>query len=290
MKKVLSLALAVSSFAVFAQNNKVVYGEDNRVDVFESKNNQFVNLSRSTAAMINKRQIKNKFNGVTKILGTSLENNGMCASERFSKQMVSASCSGSLVGKNLIATAGHCIKSDYDCSKYKWVFDYKVDSSDQFEVSVPKTSVYSCKKIIARSLGYINGSQDDWALIELDRDVTDREFLDVREEGQPEVGTELVVIGHPTGLPTKIADGATVTQLDGNFFYADLDTYGGNSGSAVFNAKTGTIEGILVRGATDYVYDSSQGCRVSNVLSQGVKKSEGVSNISRLSKLILENR
>lgn len=287
MQKIILLTLIVSSFSVFSQN-KVVYGEDNRLDVFESTDNLLVNLSRSTAAMINSSQVKIKAYGKAEISGRSLEDRGMCKTERFAKQMTAANCSGFLVGKNLLATAGHCIKSDRDCAKYNWVFDFKVASSDQFEVNVPRSSVYSCKSIIGRSLADVDGSKDDWALIELDRNVAGRDFLEVREEGQPAVGTELAVIGHPTGLPTKIADGATVTKLDKNFFYADLDTYGGNSGSAVFNSKTGVVEGILVRGATDYV--RRDGCMVTNVLAQGVKNSEGVSNISRLSKLILDHR
>ncbi|MEK7233144.1 MAG: S46 family peptidase [Elusimicrobiota bacterium] len=31
------------------------------------------------------------------------------------------------------------------------------------------------------------------------------------------------------------------------FFVANLDTYGGNSGSAVFNVETNLVEGILLR-------------------------------------------
>jgi hypothetical protein len=36
------------------------------------------------------------------------------------------------------------------------------------------------------------------------------------------------------------------------FFVANLDTYGGNSGSPVFNSETHKVEGILVRGETDF--------------------------------------
>jgi hypothetical protein len=47
------------------------------------------------------------------------------------------------------------------------------------------------------------------------------------------------------------------------FFAANLDTYGGNSGSPVFNATSGTVEGILVRGENDFVSNGS--CYVSLV-------------------------
>ena len=86
---------------------------------------------------------------------------------------------------------------------------------------------------------------DDFALIQLDRKVTDRRILDYRRKGRISKGENLVVIGHPSGLPTKIADGAYVKSLKNKFFRANLDTYGGNSGSAVFNANTGVVEGIV---------------------------------------------
>jgi hypothetical protein len=65
-------------------------------------------------------------------------------------------------------------------------------------------------------------------------------------------------------LPTKFADGAAVrnNQPDA-FFVANLDTYGGNSGSPVFNSDTHEVEGILVRGDADFVQHGN--CQVSLV-------------------------
>ena len=45
------------------------------------------------------------------------------------------------------------------------------------------------------------------------------------------------------------------------FFVANLDTYGGNSGSPVFNSDTHEVEGILVRGEADFVQQGN--CQVS---------------------------
>jgi hypothetical protein len=84
--------------------------------------------------------------------------------------------------------------------------------------------------------------------------VAGRRPLAVRSAGRVAKGQPLFVIGHPNGLPTKFADGA---QVRGNahkdFFVANLDTYGGNSGSPVFNAVSLEVEGILVRGENDFV-------------------------------------
>ena len=282
----LTIAFLFASSQLIAgtnKRNKVIYGEDNRVDVVNSTNSLFVELSRSTAAMISSSNLRPEDNGTTKITARTLKSNGICASERFSAQISAANCSGFLVGEDLLVTAGHCIRSNSDCKSYKWVFDYKVDHEEQGAITVDNTSVYSCSKIINRSL---NGStMDDWALIQLDRKVTDRAPLTYRTSGRIAKNDAIVVIGHPTGIPTKIADGANVRSLENTFFVANLDTYGGNSGSAVFNAETGMVEGILVRGTTDYVYDSAQKCQVSNVCANSACRGEDVTYITNIPEL-----
>lgn len=278
----LILAFLIISGQSFANTDsvKVIYGEDNRRDVYDSTNASFIELAKSTAAMINQSNLKSVLNGEVEISGSTLQARGICAQERFSTQISAANCSGFLVAGNKLVTAGHCIKSEADCKSYKWVFDYKVDHADQGKVSVPSTSVYSCKKIISRKLDTM--SKDDYAYIELDRHVTDRQPLKVRKSGKVAKGAAIVVIGHPTGLPTKITDGANVRNLQGKFFQANLDTYGGNSGSAVFNVQTEEVEGILVRGETDYVYNSALGCQVSNICANDGCRGEDVTYITNI--------
>jgi len=265
------------------KTTKVIYGTDNRVDVFESSNTLFKKLAKSTAAMIPSHKVEDLNAYEVKLAGNTLAERGMCKSERFADQPTTADCSGFLVGKDLLVTAGHCMKSDSDCASNKWVFDYKVEYSGQSEVVVQKTSVYECESILSQSLD--SGSQNDYALIKLKKEVTGRSPLKYRTSGTAQVGDKLVVIGHPTGLPTKIADGASVRSIGSVFFTANLDTYGGNSGSAVFNAGTGMIEGILVRGDTDYIYDAAQGCQVSNVLANSRGRGEDVTLITNIKEL-----
>ncbi|MFA5582990.1 MAG: serine protease [Bacteriovoracaceae bacterium] len=281
---ILGSLLFVSGQISAKTGNKVIYGDDNRVDVVNSSNSAFVELSRSTAAMISSVNLRpDEGDGLTRVTGRTLRSNGICASERFANQIAAANCSGFLVGEDLLVTAGHCIRNNSDCRGYKWVFDYKVDHEDQGDVVVDSSSVYSCAKIINRSLN--GATQDDWALLQLDRKVTDRSPLTYRTSGKPNVQDPLVVIGHPTGVPTKIADGANVRSLKGTYFVANLDTFGGNSGSAVFNAETGVVEGILVRGTTDYVYDREQKCQVSNVCTNSGCRGEDVTYITNIPEL-----
>jgi hypothetical protein len=59
---------------------------------------------------------------------------------------------------------------------------------------------------------------------------------------------------------------------------ANLDTYGGNSGSPVFNATNHQVEGILVRGENDFVTNGS--CYVSLVCPTTGCRGEDVTRCS----------
>lgn len=277
----LILSISLNAFS----GTTVIYGDDDRKDLYEVNNNLHLTLAKSTAAMIKSSSLSKKwFSNDIKIKGKTLQERGICKEERFSAQLSAANCSGFLVGKNLLVTAGHCIKDQRSCDSYKWVFDFKMDEASKAEYLTTKDKVYACKRIINRSLD--NSTKDDWALIELEREVHDRDPLQFRTEGKPEVNAPLVVIGHPTGIPTKVADGAWVKTHHNTYFRANLDTYGGNSGSAVFDSETGIVEGILVRGATDYVRDPS-GCMKSNRISNDAKGEEVtyITNIKELQDL-----
>lgn len=279
MKNALISLFALTALNASAEIN-VIYGEDNRVDVYDSPNAEFVELSKSTAAMIPNNKIRKSWSDEVEILGRPLTAVGICNSERFAQQKTAADCSGFLVKKNIIITAGHCIQNAQTCSSYKWVFNYKLDNDSQSDISVSTDDVYSCKRVVKKVLE--SWSKDDYAVIELDRDVVGREPLKIRESGRPEIGDEVVVIGHPSGLPTKIADGANVRSLQGKYFVSNLDTYGGNSGSAVFNVSSGLVEGILVRGDKDYVR-GPQGCGISNRVSNEGGRGEDVTYITNIS-------
>jgi hypothetical protein len=98
--------------------------------------------------------------------------------------------------------------------------------------------------------------------------------------------TPIVVIGHPSGLPTKIAGGAKVRDNSNDiFFSANLDTFGGNSGSAVFNEKSGEVVGILVRGENDYVNDKDRECQVVNKCADNECRGEDVTRIENIRQL-----
>ena len=189
-------------------------------------------------------------------------------------------CSAVRVAKNRIATAGHCIQTTLDCQTTRIIFGfYHSPVKLHPERSIPIENVYSCKRIVA---GTLTPDGADWRVVELDRSIplgSDVELHTADISPPLQVGDALTVIGYPLGLPVKIARGAIVRGFGQGFLVANLDTYEGNSGSAVFNTErleSGEllVEGLLVRGENDFSLTSpcflskrcpSTGCRGEDV-------------------------
>ena len=235
---------------------KVVYGDDNRVDVVDYPDSEVQTLASSVAAMVPEDNIDSSGNLSGDTLGDAY---GLCEDQKFRDEKVSAVCTGFLVDDDLLVTAGHCVGEVAVCGTEKWVFGYhnntdKVDPND----------VYECSSVVSHS--YSNSTWLDYAVIKLDRKVTSRKPLRFRRSGLASVGDDLIIMGHPTGISLKIADDASVRSLETEYFVANLDSFGGNSGSPVFNASTKEVEGILVRGETDY--KNGDGCVEVNTCEQ----------------------
>jgi hypothetical protein len=273
-------ALLMLSMGYAQASVDVIYGDDNRMDIYAVKNPMYAKLAKSTAAMIPNKNLRSA-GSTYKINASTLAQRGMCRSERFANQPTAANCSGFLVGPDLLVTAGHCVKSIRSCADITWVFDYKMNSKTDINLNIPTANAYKCVKVIEQSLS--RSTKDDYALVKLDRVVKGRTPLKFRQRGKIRRNADIFVIGHPTGLPSKVADGASVRSNSNKYFTANLDTYGGNSGSAVFNARTYEVEGILVRGEQDYV--SRGGCRASNTIGHDSGRGEDVTYITNIKAL-----
>ena len=69
------------------------------------------------------------------------------------------------------------------------------------------------------------------------------------------------------------------------YFKTNADTYGGNSGSAVVDSRTGIVEGILVRGDQDYTQSTTEDCVVSVHRDQNGGRGEDVTRITNIKNL-----
>jgi V8-like Glu-specific endopeptidase len=180
-------------------------------------------------------------------------------------------------------TAGHCISSDFECSEHYWVFDFANKDHEQKSFTFNKDQVYRCTKVIERKKD--SATQADYAVVKLERVVTGRKPLLFRTVGKPADDAVFTVIGHPTGLPTKITAAADMrNNTNATYFVTNADTYGGNSGSAVVDSRTGIVEGILVRGDTDYTR-TEEGCLGSVYRPQTGGRGEDVTRITIINDL-----
>lgn len=261
-----------------AANDKIIYGEDNRHDVYAYSDPAIVELSRSTVALVKKTDIR--WDGTYyKIPYQSLSSSmNLCTQERFHNQPTAAFCSGFLVGPKKIITAGHCIQNLKDCKDTAFIFDYRMANNTQYYGNFG--NIFLCKKILGQKK---DNKGIDYAVIEIDEEITDRAPLTLATASDLEVNDRVFTIGHPSGLPTKITDNAHVRSInaEAGVFVTNLDTFGGNSGSPVFNSRTHEVEGILVRGDTDYV-TVNDSCRSSNRVGNSQGRGESVSMINHI--------
>ena len=119
---ILLLGLAIgcgSSEEVFAGEltAPVVYGEDDRVEVFNHPDADLRSIAReSIVALIPTFRIERDPDGTYALYTESLgELHGLCPDELFVDQPAAAVCSGVLIDDELVLTAGHCIDSRMPC-------------------------------------------------------------------------------------------------------------------------------------------------------------------------------
>ncbi|UXR64545.1 serine protease [Bdellovibrio bacteriovorus] len=259
-----------------------IYGDDNRSDLYEVQKEEVRAVAASTAALIGKEHLQNNDSNGYYHKGSTLgHEKKLCPEERFIDQPALSDCSGFLVGEDLLVTAGHCILSANSCNSFYFVFDYKMDNAHVGPKFSSYDDVYSCKKIIERKLS----DAADYALIRLNRPVKGRKPLRLQARSA-QAGDTLYAIGYPSGLPTKVADNATVRTSYSDYFVANLDTFSGNSGSAVFNAETNEVNGILVRGDDDFRYDRARRCNVTNRCPDDSCNGEHITHISFIIKAL----
>ncbi len=302
MKRTLKILLTLVTIfpalpaLAFVEEGKSIYGPDNRIELYNASPDTF-KLADSVVSLWDARKVPPDAAGKTFTLTTEKfgDKLNLCPEEQFREQPVGAFCSGSLVGPDLIMTAGHCITDETKCRSTRIVFGFALQKAGGTAATkIARSEVYTCEKIVKRFRGGEPGSDNptgqnlgpDYALIQLDREVTGHTPLPVNRTDSIKEGDKLMVIGHPVGLPLKISAGASVRDASKTgYFVADLDTFGGNSGSPVFNTATKLIEGILVRGDEDFV-SSPDDCTTMATYAQTGGRGEDVTKISVLQSFI----
>lgn len=252
--------------ATVERSDRVIYGQDDRVELYEHEDEVFTALARSSSIALMPMGVMGRAGNQWRINAPSLQQGfNLCSSERFTEQPTAAFCSGTLIDDDLVLTAGHCLSSQADCEAARFVFNYHYRAPGELE-TIAAEDVFTCRELLVRRLS-LGSELQDFAIVRLNRAATPR-FTPApitREEGSLRTGDALAMIGYGSGIPLKIDDGGRVLSIapGGFFFRASVDAFAGHSGSGVFDAD-GRLVGILQGGETDYVRDGS--CFRANVL------------------------
>jgi len=265
---------------------KVIYGVDDRDDVYEVNDPKLLKDADSVAALVSTGSIVDNGDGTSTLNGQSLGNvYNLCNTEPFRDQPSIAFCSGFLVDPSIIVSAGHCV-NEANLNNFRFIFEYEMSDATTAETTISNDEIYRGVRILGRQQV---GAGADWAVVQLDRPVLNHPNVRIRRSGKIPNNESVHVIGHPSGIPKKIAGGSNVRDNNpSSYFVANLDTYGGNSGSPVFSSNTHVVEGILVRGETDYVWNGT--CRVSNVCPANGCRGEDCTRTTEFDHLIPRNQ
>lgn len=270
---------------------KPIYNKDDRMDIGTIWDPKIKKIAAATSALFKPSDLVRNGAGAYAInAGTLKDRYGLCPGQRFEGQISGAYCSGVLVGPDVILTAGHCVNEIRkgtvpEANQIYVVFKFFAQHDKDPGISTfPATQVFKGKKLIGGQLIRKSDGGQDWAIVSLERSVPKEVAEPVRSISKRRIvdGANVFVIGHPSGLPAKYAQGAKVTENNAEaYFVANLDTFGGNSGSGVFLNETNELVGILVRGFTDY-YRTADGCSKAYQCSSNGCTGEDVTRVESL--------
>ena len=246
---------------IFSYSTKsAIYGEDERQLIFNNINEEYRSWAGSILAQLRPNSLQ-EINGASYLRTKPLKDHvtNLCEDAPFAGTPTFSKCTAFLVAPDLIVTAGHCINNQIECLNARWIFTSEVDPNKTMPI-IPKRDQVKCKKLLAHRKNSI--SKNDYALIQLENNISHRNPLSYRKNRKIETTKEaLLVIGHPTGLPLISTDqGIILENRSKVLFKISSDTFGGNSGSPVINPSTGLVEGILTDGDLDYTLDKEKGC------------------------------
>jgi uncharacterized protein (TIGR03382 family) len=279
------------------RSQAVIYGKDDRIYTADHPDKKLQALADAVTIQVYSSSVKtDSKTGEVTLSGsnftTRVSNSSrygklpLCADEPFRLDRAPGGCTGFLIGKKLLATAGHCVSktspisaqsAQYWCNNRKFVFGFRKGRK------LHKDDVVGCKRVLVHA--YTSKPKEDIAVIELDREIQGITPVELDKKPGLAKGDGVAIIGHPHGTFQKIAAGGKVTDprsstLD--YFRTSLDTMPGNSGSPVFSMKTYKVIAVHVRGRTPaFVADKDKKCNRTNVFSED-KGSQGENYLTTL--------
>ncbi|GEM_PF-3293400 len=254
--------LILTLLCVLSLNAFALYEQDDRKDLYEINNPELQKIASAMAYQIEFVELKGwTFNRFWTLVMEPFQARRICPDERYKEQLsMRTNCSGILVSPKHLLTAGNCITEHY-CSNdlYYWMFNYDLKEDKPFNIKHRNTNFYKCEKIVKRY--YDPNNAISYTLLELKKEVKGVEPVKLRQSGDLSPGEELIVLGHPQGLPLKIADNIQTYDQNDTHFLLNSDIAGSTRGAAIINAKSYELEGIMIHGTPNYAEVGANSCK-----------------------------
>jgi V8-like Glu-specific endopeptidase len=188
-------------------------------------------------------------------------------------------CSGTLITENLFLTAGHCFDS-VPRSPNNWQlplvngtntvipsseivtnmhvnFNYQVDANG---TPRPEQRV-AIAELVEHRLGQL-----DFAVIRLVGAPAQQFGSTVVADEDSQLQDMVCIIGHPAGQRKRIEAGPVTGLVNTQIRYNDIDTLGGNSGSAILS-PAGEVVGVHTNGGCTTGGGFNFGVRISSIIN-----------------------
>ena len=260
----------------------VIYGDDDRQDVYEVSNPAMLLAAQATAMLIPRDQLQfDQTTGEYEIL-LSQDLSDLCADEKFIDQPTAAPfCSGTVVGSDLIVTADFCLTA-LDVLKsldnVAVVFGFYMKGASEYSSRLDANDVYFLKEEVAR----VNTPYESIPVLRVNRPFVGHESLPIRppEESldeffMPDVFSAAYMEGIPLKLTGDSYSYQDRTATEGYWYLGYwLDVLAGSAGAPVFSLQYDNsfqfVEGIVAYGPPDYTW-TPDGCIARMVLPYGEK-------------------
>lgn len=248
---------------------RTIYGPDDRVDLYQVTDQAILARAKGVAVVVDESRLAKQSDGTFRLTApTAAEllqgsyHVPPCSGERFMAQPVPGECTAFFVTPTCVATAGHCLEPPTELSRLRFVTGFQMVNATTPVTMIPATQVFEPQALIRTRPGVEDGP--DYALIRVTNAAGAKGSPLAVLNGRFPSNIGVYIIGHPLGMPMKYAPNSVLRDnTHPHSFVANLDVFGGNSGSPVFEQTSGLVVGILVRGGTDF--EVQNGCFMSKV-------------------------
>lgn len=253
---------------------------DSRIEVNElspliSWQRKILDNSRSVGVVIHRDRLSDLTDSIYALdISTHLKTVfKLCPEEPYGAQVSLGVGTAFIIGMDTMMTAGHVFEGSIE--DYVILFNFEIiNRGGAIFPIVYQRNVYEIEEIISED------TQLDITSFRVNKPLQAAP-LKLATQNTLSRNQSIYMIGHPSGLPKKVALNASIYTNDELFhFYTTLDAFQGNSGSPVFDMETHTVIGVLVSGLQDYQWTGS--CNKSNVCFIPYCKGEKVMRMEQI--------